>query len=225
MLGSALGLIALGALLGLVAFAGSIWLVVVAFRKGGTLWGLLTLFVPFANLAFAVKFWPDARKPFLASFVPGLACGFCFFLAGGMAASAVSGEMARQAQENLRTAPASAQLEEPAAGGESEAALRVDETPSAVPFVLNAVTPPTLPKSEFDPETLTRDGYAPVPFAEAHRYVGRVAKLVTRDGRSHRGTITAARAGAIELEQYIGAGSIAVEFGPRETEKVLVEAR
>lgn len=235
MLGSAMGLIALGALLALVSFVGSIWLVVVAFRKGGMLWGFLTLLVPFANIVFAVKYWDDARKPFLASLVPGVACGFCFFLAGGMAASAVGGEMARQVQEEMlreqarmeRPSP-SAEEFEPASPEEPEAVrIQVAETPAPAPFVLNTLPPPgaAAAKPGFDPETITRDGYAPIPFAEARHHVGRAAKLVMKNGRTHRGTITAARPGSVELEQYIGAGSVAVEFAARETETVLVDAR
>jgi hypothetical protein len=234
MLGSAVGLMALGALLGLVAFVGSIWLVVVAFRKGGMLWGFLTLFVPFANIVFAVKFWPDAKKPFLTSFVPGVACGFCFFLAGGMAASAVGGEMARQMQEEMQKeqarmnrearTPRSEPVEMPSEE-QPAASIRVVDDASSAAYVLNTLPPPALPKSEFDPETVTRDGYAPVPFADAKNYVGRAAKIVMKNGRTHRGTITAARPGAVELEQYLGAGSISVEFAARETETLLVDAR
>ena len=233
MLGSAFAMIALGALLGLVSFVGSIWLIVVAFRKGGPLWGFLTLLVPFANLVFAVKYWPDAKKPFLTSFVSGFACAFCFFLAGGMAASAVGGEMARQVQEEAakeqarvrdRSAGTDSVPVEEADASEEAAPLHEAETPSS-PFVLNTVPPPPAGASEFDPETITRDGYAPIPFADAKKYVGRTTKIVTRAGRTHRGTMTAARPGMVELEQYIGAGSISVEFPSREVETILVDAR
>ena len=234
MLGSAFAMMALGVLLGLLSFAGSIWLIVVAFRKGGPLWGFLTLFVPFANIVFAVKFWPDAKKPFLASLVPGFACGLCFFLAGGMAASAVGGEMARQIQEDMakeqarmtarsrapRTVPT-----EVADEAEPAEPMREADEPGSAPFILNTLPPPPVPATEFDPETITRDGYAPVSFPDAKKYIGRAVKVVTRGGRTHRGTLTAARTGAIEVEQYLGACSISVEFASREVETVLVDAR
>lgn len=228
MLGSAFAMMALGALLGLASFVGSIWLIVVAFRKGGPLWGFLTLFVPFANVVFAVKFWPDAKKPFLASLVPGIACAFCFFLAGGMAASAVGGEMARQMQEEMQKEQARMNVRtRPARPGPADVAdVEEQEEPAAsAPFILNTLPPPPAPAPEFDPETITRDGYAPVPFPDAKKYVGRAVKVVTRAGRTHRGTITAARPGAIEVEQYLGAGSISVEFASREVETVFVDAR
>lgn len=223
MLGSAFALVALGLLLAVASFVGSIWLVVVAFRKGGPVWGILTLVVPFANVVFAVKFWSVAKKPFLASLVPGVISGVCFMLAGGMAATAVGGEMARQAQEEARQEQARV-----AVAPEDEAPLPsleppVEESPS-VPFVLNTLPPPAA-TAEFPAETITRDGYAPVPFADAKKYVGRVAKLVTRSGRTHRGTLISARPGSVEIEQYLGAGSIAVEYPSREIETVLIEAR
>jgi hypothetical protein len=228
MLGSAFAMMALAALLGLAAFAGSIWLVVVAFRKGGPLWGFLTLLVPFANVVFAVKFWPEARKPFLASVVPGVACALCCFAAGGMAASAMGGEMARQVQEEMQREQARRSVSpRPSEAPAPEAPLPVGEerAPEPAPFVLNTLPPPPAPAPAFDPETITRDGYAPVPFGDAKKYVGRAAKLVTRSGRTHRGTIVSARPGSVELEQYLGAGSIAVQFPAREIETVLVDAR
>jgi len=52
-------------LLGLVCFAAYVWLVVVAF-KHSTLWGVLVLlFSPITAIVFAVKFWPEPKKPFL----------------------------------------------------------------------------------------------------------------------------------------------------------------
>jgi hypothetical protein len=55
----------LSSILGMVAlFVGEIWLLVVAFSDS-VLWGFLVLCVPCAQLVFAIKNWPAARKPFL----------------------------------------------------------------------------------------------------------------------------------------------------------------
>jgi hypothetical protein len=52
-------------LLGLVCFAAYVWLVVVAF-KHSALWGVLVLlFSPITAIVFAIKFWPEPKKPFL----------------------------------------------------------------------------------------------------------------------------------------------------------------
>ena len=48
-----------------LAFAGWIWLLVVAFTEGGFVWGLGTLVFPIVGLIFAIKYWEEAKKPFL----------------------------------------------------------------------------------------------------------------------------------------------------------------
>ena len=53
-------LIAVG---GIVCLIGGIWFLIVAFRES-VVWGLLCLFVPFAALAFLIKHFGDAAKPF-----------------------------------------------------------------------------------------------------------------------------------------------------------------
>lgn len=58
-----LGLVLLG-VGGLTAFVGGIWLLVVAFKQS-VLWGLLSLFVPFAVFVFIFKYWDKAKQPFL----------------------------------------------------------------------------------------------------------------------------------------------------------------
>lgn len=58
-----LGLILLGAG-GLTMVVGAIWLLVVAFKQS-ILWGLLSLFIPFAVLVFIFKYWDKAKQPFL----------------------------------------------------------------------------------------------------------------------------------------------------------------
>jgi len=52
-------------LLGLVCFAAYVWLVVVAFKHSAG-WGVLVLlFSPITAIVFAIKFWPEPKKPFL----------------------------------------------------------------------------------------------------------------------------------------------------------------
>ncbi|PKL75941.1 MAG: hypothetical protein CVV27_12795 [Candidatus Melainabacteria bacterium HGW-Melainabacteria-1] len=49
-----------------VALIFGVILLIQAF-KVHVLWGLAYLFVPFAALVYVVKYWEDARKPFLYS--------------------------------------------------------------------------------------------------------------------------------------------------------------
>ncbi|TWT33595.1 hypothetical protein KOR34_34270 [Posidoniimonas corsicana] len=48
----------------IVAIVGGIWVLVVAFQES-IVWGLLSLFIPFAALVFVIMHWNKAAKPFL----------------------------------------------------------------------------------------------------------------------------------------------------------------
>ena len=77
-----LALYSLGCIL---AFGGWIWLIVVAFTEGGLLWGLGTLFFPIIGLIFAIKYWDEAKNPFLvkiAGFILMIVSAIVFSLLG-----------------------------------------------------------------------------------------------------------------------------------------------
>lgn len=48
----------------IVAIVGGIWVLVVAFQES-IVWGLLSLFIPFAVLVFVIMHWNKAAKPLL----------------------------------------------------------------------------------------------------------------------------------------------------------------
>jgi hypothetical protein len=50
---------------GLFLVLGVLFIVVQAFGEG-VLWGLATIFIPFAFLAFVILHWSETRKPLLA---------------------------------------------------------------------------------------------------------------------------------------------------------------
>lgn len=50
----------------IIAFIYSIKLIIIAFQES-ILWGLLYLFLPFANLYFIITRWGECRDPFLKS--------------------------------------------------------------------------------------------------------------------------------------------------------------
>lgn len=54
-------------ILAIAAFAGYVWLLVLAFKES-TLWGLAVFFIPFVSVFFSIKFWAEAKKPFLLHF-------------------------------------------------------------------------------------------------------------------------------------------------------------
>lgn len=71
---------------GIAAFVGGIWFLIVTFSEGVG-WGLACLFIPFVALFFLVKFWEDAKNPFLTQ-VGGLLVMFLGALLGGGASTA-----------------------------------------------------------------------------------------------------------------------------------------
>jgi hypothetical protein len=88
-------------LLGIIGFAAWIWLVVVAFKRS-PLWGVLVLLLsPVSAIVYAVKFWGEAKRPFLA--YAGSATGFCLVLGllAAFAAGAVMDAAAEAVEEGM----------------------------------------------------------------------------------------------------------------------------
>lgn len=63
---------------GIIALIYGIQLIILAFQTS-VLWGLGYLFVPFVALIFIIKYWADARRPFLRSLL-----SIPFMFVGGM---------------------------------------------------------------------------------------------------------------------------------------------
>lgn len=74
-------LMVVGGLVSLAAFA---WLLVIAFKES-TVWGLVCLFVPFAILVFAFKFWDEVKVPCF-----GILAGLFLSFFGGIGYSMTS---------------------------------------------------------------------------------------------------------------------------------------
>ena len=66
---------------GIMLLVYSIKLIIIAFQES-ILWGLLYLFLPFANLYFIITRWPECKSPFLRSLV-----AFAFIILGAVMAS------------------------------------------------------------------------------------------------------------------------------------------
>lgn len=93
----------LALLLGLIGLAGfvlAVWggikFLIAAFRVSA-LWGVLVLFVPFANLVFAFKYWAEAKKGFLMNLA---GAGVCFGT-GVLASLLLPAMMAQQMGEQM----------------------------------------------------------------------------------------------------------------------------
>lgn len=70
-----LALIAIGFIIGLIY---GIQLLILAFRTS-ILWGLGSMLVPFVGIIFIIKYWDEAKKPFLRSLI-----AIPFYIAGGL---------------------------------------------------------------------------------------------------------------------------------------------
>ncbi len=235
MLGWASALIVSAAALSAASLVASVWLVVVAFRKR-TAWGLVVLLVPFAAVAFAIRHWRSARKPFLASLGTAAAASLLFLGAAGIGAAAISKQAAGRmpggpegfaAPTRVDSLLAAERSREPATTEESGAAEApprivvrgVDPVPAAPP-AWPAPGPEALP---FAGAEIGADGYAEIHFRDARRAVGRSVRLLARDGRVHEGDLVGATAGSLEIENAFRSGTVSVEFHEAEVEKLLVK--
>lgn len=239
MLGMA-GLLSLVAIVfGVVAFAASVWLVVVAFRRSA-LWGLLSLLVPFAAVAFAIKHWKEARKPFLVSVGAAVASGVLVFATAGLAASASARDRAPKPAADPSSADVAqrspAREPAPAEGsGALEAAEPAPESASAEPIKLRVVGDEAAPAAPvapaapspsaalYDAGEVTKDGYAPVSWNNASGLPGRWVKIVMANGRVHRGEVLKADADGLRLQRWLGGGTIVVDFRRSEIETLYVD--
>jgi len=52
----------------IISFIYGIKLIIIAFQES-VLWGLLYLFLPFANLYFIITRWPECKSPFLKTLI------------------------------------------------------------------------------------------------------------------------------------------------------------
>jgi hypothetical protein len=95
-------------LIGLVGFVLAIWggirFLIAAFRVSA-LWGVLVLFVPFANFVFAFKYWAEAKRGFLMNLA---GAGICFgtgvlasIMLPAMLAQQMGEQMAAQMQAEM----------------------------------------------------------------------------------------------------------------------------
>ena len=244
MFGIATILVVVAVLAAIASTVFSIWLVAIAFRRH-VLWGLASLFLPFAVIVFAVKHWEESRKPFLYSLATGVAASFFFIAAAVLGVGAASKQLAEGMNEDLaqEMARVRATMEAQAAAGGSrnaesspaaqapdDGAERADPEPVPLPIALPPVT--TAPNVTgdlggftYDPADVTRDGYVEVPLREAGRAIGRFAKVVETDGQSHRGALVRADAGGVELERSLGGGTVSYRVSGKRIDSILIDVR
>lgn len=170
---------------------------VLAFRQSLG-WGLLVLFVPFANLYFLFRFWPQTKRAVQVTLVGlgGLLLGIVVL----MTSAAITGMRQGAAQR--------------------AAAAAVRPTPEAAwpPVVAQPVATPTpLPELPIDaPEpTPMPTPVRPLSLAQADDYLGLMVELVERDGTTSRVILHEVTATQVRVAEPYGGGGITYSI-PRE---------
>ncbi len=212
-----IALLVIGLVLSLV---GGVMFLVAAFRVSVT-WGLLVLFVPFANLVFLVKYWAEAKKSF---FVNAAGCAALVLAFGALATSAVRAggtaiaEAAAQASAEAQRADAAVPAARPrvrpaVAPGSAAPAAQPEAAPateSALPEP--AGDAPALDEAEAFAKLKDAPNAAPmseeVKAADLPHYIGQRLLLVDRAGNEMRGTLLAIDPRALRIEREISGGSV-----------------
>jgi hypothetical protein len=221
-------------LAGIVAAVGFIWLLVVAFRNSA-LWGVLVfLFSPIGAIVFAIRYWNEAKRPFLVylgSCVSLVLLAFSMVLfvgnemvktVAGMEPAAVTtdfeipafqpaaeGEVATAAAQDL-----SVPVGDAAAGSEAQqAALAIAERMKPVEEAPTPkLQPEALPEPEPEPGQLTLANRDDIPLSRLGDHVGERVRVVTRNGGEFIGHYAGGRDGRLEFEKHVRSGVLVVYF-------------
>jgi len=216
--------------LAFVAFAAYVWLLVVAFKESA-LWGVLVLlFSPITAIIFAVKYWNEAKKPFLVyvgSGAASLAIVFMMFaVVGGqmmqMAAEVqeeVSDELARaqQASEPVQepattTPPIEAEVHQPDDAGDTPGVVTTDA-------VATLRQEPTAESTTANTTRVSRRG-ARIALANIESHKGEKMRIVTSDGNDFVARYLGRQDGQLEFEKTMRAGTFAVFLSNHEIESL-----
>ena len=217
----------------IASMVGGIWLTVVAFRRNA-LWGLAVFFIPFANIVYAVKFWDEAKKPFLLHFGSGVACFFIVFLGFFVMAGQVVSEL-----ENMEV--------------QADSGMSFSPEPEPTPVARTRTTPPSMRSSGYDipdrpratPDEIEKmlaevadesyhaladpkpgaGEYMEVSFDQASSYAGDTVRVTGTDGSDTMGRLSEIRGGSLFLERELSGGLIVVEMARSEIRSIEVVGR
>lgn len=217
---------------GLIAFAAFVWLLVVAFRQSA-LWGVLVfLLSPISAVLFAVKYWDEARKPFLAYAGSIAGCivlavimiGFVGAPMVQMAAQMNEGEVGQDEavevmEETMDRMETTGMLdaEDKAELGEMRGVLDPMKEDAQETDPAEGVKVALL-ETESDPESaLTARSNRPgdkVSIREIENFVGERLRVVTEDGVEFVGAYIGRSGDELEFAKNLSAGTFAVHYRP-----------
>lgn len=213
--------------LSLASFVFFISLVIKAFRAG-TGWGLAVLFLPFAVVVFAIKYWDEARKPFLLHVGSTVASWVMFFLAGMMAFSAAASEFEAAMNDPEFQAEMARMQAEAEGNWDGNDDWKGDEpsstdtpsptvtpsngfdatsTPSLdVPSSVPSLDLPTLDSGSTEGAPLPAVRPKAVNASRADRYVGSRVRIVGRNGMETVATLVGTKNNRLQLERDMSGG-------------------
>jgi len=206
--------ILLAVVLNVVALAFFVRLAVHAFRTGLG-WGLAFLFLPFASLVYAIKFWSEVRKPFLWWLGSSVAGTVVLFGAIGVQAARLATAAAERAAVDAASQP-------------TDDSSRIDlvrrDAGEVAPEVPVAPARPVLDPDDVlarlpaglrlgaDDSGLATPLPGKIEIASAGRYVGSHMRVTDRDGLRLSGRLVEAGTGTLVIEKTLPQGSIEVEL-------------
>lgn len=219
-------------LLGLAATAGWVWMVAVGFRRG-PLWGIaLLLLAPFSIVVYAVKYWDEARKPFLlyagTSFASLAVALLAIPLMVGQAASQISADfesaMERQGEPIADTLEPDLDFgaaEPTTAPPDDTTGASVAETLAAVLLEDTAVPTPVNDGYDYLSEPAP-SGFRSIRINDASRFLGDYVRFVDRDGGEHNGRLKSIDGELVVFERHLAAGTFTFEYRRSEISNLYV---
>jgi len=202
--------IALAAVGVIISLVGGVWLVILAFRQS-LLWGLATVFIPFAALVFAVMFWDEAKRPFFISIAGSAVATLAAFLAVGAGVHRLAGDMVEIGESDWQAGGDSAFVAPTAVptlpAPESTVPDATVEDDVAVIFESTAVPSPT-PRPTRTPTPVVEATEEWTMSDQLEAKLGELVKLQLRTGQVVNVYIAEVRDGRVGVRQRVGGGTV-----------------
>ena len=233
----------LASLVGIILLASYIWLAVVAFHRG-VLWGVLILLLsPITAVIFAVKYWVEAKKPFLLYMV----CftlyfsytGYIFVHMGGpeifnTADRIERGEFSEEdafnfMEDTMNRMDSSGLLDEQEKQDLAEVqtmlnALKEDyQHPQADlndPSTADPAPESSRPTPQRHPYGRPRLTYQDVPLPGLTALINMPIRVFDQQGREHNVTLLGVGDGNLKLRKNIGSGTFDFELPTAKIERI-----
>ncbi len=206
---------------------GTVMVTRTAFRVN-VMWGLAVIIIPFAFVAFWFKYWPESKRSAIT-----LIASFIIFIpiVAHYADKIPLGDIDAELQM-LDAATAPPPVVEPAPKEDTPASEEppeiTDSTLSALQRAAREAKQAELenPKVEVQPieppRARSSSGPKQIPPARLPEYLGSIVELRLKDGRNREGMLESVRAGAVQLQQNVGSGTVSFSIPIKSIESATV---